>query len=311
MKIAVIGAGGVGGYFGGKLANAGYQVSFLARGKHLEALKSNGLTVKSILGDFKVAKPIATDRMNELGQSDLIILGIKAWQIKEIRQQLASVIHENTTVLPLQNGVVTVNELAEVIDKNKLIGGLCKIISKIDAPGVINHFAVTPQIVFGEINHKLSSRVKKIKTVFDMAGINSRISADIDSDIWKKFIPICIGGLLALTRTTYGELREMNETRQMMIDLLQENFKLSQLAGITIAPDFVDKTISLIDTFPRNTTTSLSRDIWEGRPSEIDYQNGTVVKLAAKFGMSVPINKFIYNCILPMEQKAREKFRQF
>ena len=190
------------------------------------------------------------------------------------------------------------------------VGGLCKIISKIDAPGVINHFAVTPQIVFGEITYKLSSRVKKIKTVFDMAGINSRISADIDSDLWKKFIPICIGGLLALTRTTYGELREMNETRQMMTDLLQENFKLSQLAGITIAPDFVDKTISLIDTFPRLTTTSLSRDIWEGRPSEIEYQNGTVVRLAKKFGMNVPVNKFIYHCILPMERKARDKYRQ-
>jgi 2-dehydropantoate 2-reductase len=143
--------------------------------------------------------------------------------------------------------------------------------------------------------------------LFDKSGINSKISNDINSDLWKKFISICASGLLAVTKTTYGELRELKETRQMMIDLLTEIYQLSQKIGIQIEHDFLDKTISFIDSFPYDSTGSLTRDVWEGKPSEIDYQNGTVVKLGQKFGIDTPINRFIYNCILPTELKARKK----
>ena len=307
MKIAIIGAGGVGGYFGAKLAKAGYDVNLLARGKHLDAIKSKGLIVKSILGDFHVNNLKATNNINEIGKVDLIILGVKAWQIKEISSDLNTIIHKDSVILPLQNGVLAADELSEVIDKKYIVGGLCRIISKVDSPGVISHLGITPTIVFGEFDNSISDRVLKVKEVFDKAEIKSQISSDINSDLWKKFISICVSGLLAVTKTSYGELRELKETRNMMVDLLEEVFKLSQRIGIKIEPDFIDKTVSFIDSFPYETTSSLTRDVWDGKPSEIEYQNGTVVRLGEKYDIPTPVNKFVYNCILPMEIKARKK----
>ena len=307
MKIAIIGTGGVGGYFGGKLAKAGYDVTFLARGEHLKAIQQNGLTVKSIKGDFKVDSVKATDRIDTIGLVDLLILGVKAWQVKDISYVLKTIIHKDTVVLPLQNGVLAVDELKESIKKENIIGGLCRIISKIDSPGVINHFGIEPTIVFGELDNSKTERLYKIKTVFDSAEIKAVISDDITADLWKKFIAICVSGLLAVTKTTYGELRDLKETRQLMIELLSEIYNLSQKIGVKIESDFLDKTVSFIDSFPYDSTSSLARDVWEGKPSEIEYQNGTVVKLALKYGIDIPVNRFVYNCILPMDLKARKR----
>jgi 2-dehydropantoate 2-reductase len=305
MKIAIIGTGGVGGYFGGKMANAGYDVSFLARGKHLEAIRENGLQIKSIKGDFKITNVHATDTLQEIGIADLILLSVKAWQIKDFARELPYIIHENSLILPLQNGILVAEELSEFVPKENILGGLCRIISKIDAPGVINHFGVEPTIVFGELDNKKTARVERIKTLFDKSGFNSRVADDIQAELWKKFISICVSGLLAITKSTYGEIRELPQTRKMMIDLLTEIYILSQKVGINLEHDFIEKTVSYIDTFPYDSTSSLARDVWEGKPSEIEYQNGTVVKLSDKYGLESPINRFVYNCILPMERRAR------
>jgi 2-dehydropantoate 2-reductase len=306
MKIAIIGTGGVGGYFGGKLANAGYDVGFLARGQHLHALQTNGLTVKSGLGDFHINNVRASNTTGNLGKSDLVILGVKAWQIKEVRNDLKSILHDETVIIPLQNGVLAAEELAEVINRKHILGGMCRIMTKVESPGVIIHSEVTPTIVFGELNRSISERTCRIKEVFDRAEINSRISEDIDADIWKKFISICVSGLLAVTKTTYGELRELKETRQMMIDLLNEVYALSQKIGIKIEPDFIEKNIAFIDSHSYRSTSSLTRDVWEGKPSELFYQNGTVVKLGEKYGVETPVNRFVFNAILPSELKARK-----
>jgi 2-dehydropantoate 2-reductase len=307
MKIAIIGTGGVGGYFGGKLVKAGFDVTFLARGEHLKAIQQNGLTIKSIQGDFKLNSVKATEKIDSIGLVDFVILGVKAWQIKDITKDLITIIKKDTIVLPLQNGVLAAEELKENIKQENIIGGLCRIISKIDSPGVINHFGIEPTIVFGELENSKTERINIVKSIFDKAEINAKISDDIISDLWKKFIGICVSGLLAVTKTTYGELRELKETRQLMIELLTEIYKLSQKIGIKIEPDFITKTIAFIDSFPYDSTSSLTRDVWEGKPSEIEYQNGTVVKLAEKHGIDTPINRFIYNCILPMENKARKR----
>ncbi len=306
MKIAIIGTGGVGGYFGGKLARAGYDVTFLARGEHLKAIQQIGLTIKSIQGDFTVAPVKATDRISAIGSVDLVILAVKAWQVKEIGKELAVMAGRDTMVLPLQNGVSAAGELKEVLEEKNIIGGLCRIISKIESPGVINHSGIEPVIVFGELDNAETDRIRSVKAAFDRAGITARISDDIMADLWKKFIPICVSGLLAVTRTTYGELRELKETRQLMIELIDEIFRLSWKIGIRIEPDFVDKAIAFIDTFPYDSTSSLTRDIREGKPSELEYQNGTVVKLGELYKVETPVNRFIYNCLLPMEIKARK-----
>ena len=307
MKIAVIGTGGVGGYFGGKLAKAGYDVTFLARGEHLLAIQQKGLTVNSILGDFTIDPVKVTDRIDTIGLTDLVILGVKAWQVKDISKELLTIIKKDTLVLPLQNGVMAVEELRENINQKTILGGLCQIISKIDAPGVIAHSGMEPSIIFGELNYSGTERIELIKNIFDKSGINSQISDDITTDLWKKFIGICVSGLLAVTKTTYGELRELNETRQLMIEMLKEIYLLSQKIAINIESGFVEKTISVVDNYPYGSTSSLTRDVWEGRPSEIEYQNGAVVRLGEKYGVDTPVNRFVYYTILPMDLKARRK----
>lgn len=305
MKIAIIGTGGVGVYFGAKLARAGFDVTFLARGKHLKAILNKGLQIKSILGDFNVENLKATDKISDITNPDLIILGVKAWQIKEIRDGVKGILHPDSSILPLQNGVLATTELSETIDKRNILGGLCRIISKIEPPGVIKHFGVTPTIIFGELDKSKTERINEIQKIFNTADIKSKISEDIDADLWKKFIMICISGLLAFTKTTYGELRDLKGTRQLMIDLLTEIYSISQKKGVKIESDFVEKTVSSIDTLPYDSTSSLTRDVWANKPSEIECQNGTVVRRGLKYGIDTPINRFIYNCILPNEIKAR------
>jgi len=305
MRIAVIGTGGVGGYFGAKMAKAGYDVSFLARSEHLKKMLADGLSIKSINGDFKVHPINASDNLEGLGKADLVILALKAWQVKDILNDLPKIMNKDTVVLPLQNGVLTADDLQEQINKKNIIGGLCRIISEIESPGVIVHHGVTPMIIMGELDNSKTERIQSIKELFDTAGIKSRAVNDIHAELWKKFIAICISGLLAVTQSTYGEVRENDETRALMIELLEEVYQVSQKAGINIGPDFLGKTISFIDSFPYNTTSSLTRDVWQGRPSEIEYQNGTVVKLGKKYNVHTPVNRFIYNCILPMEKRAR------
>jgi 2-dehydropantoate 2-reductase len=304
MKILVVGSGGVGGYFGGKLAKAGFDVTFVARGTHLRAMQTNGLTVKSILGDFEIPTVKATDHLGAIADCDLVILAVKAWQVSALALELKDVISRNAVILPLQNGVMAYEELRVHIPERNLLNGLCKIFSKIESPGVISHFGITPTILFGEMDNALSARVLRIKEILDSAGIYSEVPPDISAETWKKFIPICVSGLLAITKTTYGELRENSETRQMMIGLLNEIYNLSQKIGIEIEPGFVEKSVAVIDSYPYETTSSLTRDVWEGKPSEIEYQNGTVVRLGRKYGVDTPINLFVYSCILPMERKA-------
>jgi len=310
MKILIAGTGGVGGYFGGRLANAGQDVTFIARGAHKEAMEKDRLEVKSINGDFAVKPVKVTDKISESDTPDLVVISVKAWQVKDIAKKLKPVIGEHTMVLPLQNGVLASDELKEILPAHNVLSGLCRIISKIDGPGKINHLAVDPTIVFGECDNSKSRRVLDLEKTFNESGFKGRVAQDIQADLWRKFISICVSGFLAVTRATYGEVREQKETRQMMRDLFEEIVSLANALKINIEADFVDKTMAFIDTFPYDSTSSLTRDVWEGKLSELEYQNGTVVKLAEKAGVDVPINRFVYYSLLLMEKRARRKYHQ-
>ena len=307
MKIAIIGAGGVGAYFGAKLQKAGNEVVFVARGAHLQAIQRDGLKIKSIQGDFVLPKARATDDIKSIQNPDLILVTTKAWQVKEVAAQINEITKENTVVIPLQNGVLAVEDLSTHIPLSNIIPGLCQIISTIEAPGVINHFGIDPRITIGEIDNVKSDRILRIQTIFNEAGIKLKIAENIEEDLWKKFILICVGGLITVCRSTYGEARAIPETRQLIIDLLKETHQVSQAAGIDIRPSYINKMMAFIDSFPPNATSSLCRDVWTGKPSEIESKNGAVVKLGQKYGVETPINRFIYHCVLPMEAKARGK----
>ncbi len=307
MKIAIIGTGGVGGYFGGRLAFAGNDVTFVARGEHAEAIRKNSLIVKSINGDFVVNPATVVGSASELKGPDLVILGIKAWQVKEMAHQLKSIIGENTIVLPLQNGVMAPGELTEILGEKHVIGGLCRIFSKIEAPGVINHYGVDPQIVFGELNNEKTARVLEIQQIFTKSGFKGTIPESIQTELWRKLVLIGSGALLALTRSPYGSVRENKETRVLLQNLLTEIYMVGQKSGAKLEDDTVEKIMNYIDSYPYDANTSLARDIWAEKPSEIEYQSGSVAMLGEKLGVPTPVNSFVYHCLLPMERRARER----
>ena len=305
MNIVVIGAGGVGGYFGGKLAKAGFDVTFIARGNHLKAIKKEGLQVKSILGDFKV-HPNVTDNINDIKNPDLVILGVKSWQVLGVAEQLKNVIDDDTMVLPLQNGADNADKLLSVLPKKNVLAGLCKIVSKVESPGVINHFTFEPEIVFGEYDDFKTERIQNLKKVFDKAGFKNTLSEHIHLDIWKKFLFIgTISGIGALTRAVFGVMRENPGIRKIIFDTAQEMVAVANAKGVALTSNDVDMIIKVIDGLDYNTTASMQRDIMEGKPSELENFNGYIVKQGKLLGIETPTNAFIYHCLLPQEMKAR------
>jgi 2-dehydropantoate 2-reductase len=306
MNIVVIGAGGVGGYFGGKLAKAGFDVTFIARGKHLEAIKNNGLQVKSILGDFRVT-PKITDSIKDIKNPDLIILGVKSWQVLDVATQLKGVITKNTMVLPLQNGADNADKLLSVLPKEHVLAGLCKIVSKVEAPGIINHFTFEPEIVFGEFDNSKTERIKHLKEIFDKAGFKNTLSDDIHLDIWKKFLFIgTISGIGAITRAVFGVIREQEGIRKIIYDTANEMVAIANAKGIGLTQQDIEMIVKVIDNLDYNTTASMQRDMMEGKPSELENFNGYIVNQGKLLGIETPTNAFIYHCLLPQEMKARQ-----
>lgn len=309
MKIVIYGTGGVGGFFGGRLAQAGHEVVFIARGAHLEAIKKKGLEVKSVHGDFLIENANATSDPTTIDSADLILLGVKSWQVKDSVNSIKHTLHNDTMILPLQNGVTIINEIIDVVGEGHLIGGLCKIISKVEAPGVINHMMFDPIIIAGELDNQLSDRLLKLQSTFEKAGINFKATNEIQIEIWKKFMFICSGGLGALTRVTYGVLREVENTQKLLRQLVTEIYEVGRKSGVGLSKDSIDMAMQIINKLPYEATSSMQRDIADGRPSEIDYWNGTVVKLGKKLGVDVPVNSFIYDCLLPSENLARANWK--
>ena len=310
MKIFVIGAGGVGGYFGGRICEAGYDTTFLLRGETLRAIKNNGLYVKSILGDFKVY-PNVTDDYSTAAQADLIILSVKSWQIEAIAKKLKPYLKPTAIILPLQNGADNAERLTNIVRKENVIAGLCRIVSKIESPGVIDHFTYEPEIVFGEMDNKPSERVHSIKAVFDKAGFKNRISDHIQRDIWIKFLFITsISAMGALTRSVLGVMREDKYLREQLRLTANEIVQIGQALKIPIGQEDIDKIFELIDQLDYHTTMSLQRDIMEGKPSELDNFNGYIVKQGKLMQIETPINDFIYYSLRPMEKKSRKKLKK-
>ncbi|WP_378186298.1 ketopantoate reductase family protein [Aquimarina sp. W85] len=304
--IVIVGVGGVGGFFAGKLIRSGCQVTLIARGLHKKAIEEKGLYIKSIEGDFLVHPYRITDDVATVSTADYIFLCTKSWQIQDAANQLQHLLKENTLVLPLQNGADNAEKVAQFIDKKHVIGGLCKIYSKIEAPGVINHFGFVPEIIFGALHDVNKERLLQLRSLFDLAHIKNKIADDIQVAIWKKFMFITtISGLGALTRTTLGELYEDSYLRSLLKQTAEEIFLLAQAKHIELPNDSVSNAMSMIKNQPFDATASTQRDIMEGRPSELENLNGYVVKEGKKLGIKTPVNSFVYHCLMPAERKAR------
>lgn len=311
MRITFYGAGGIGGYFGGRLALAGekdpdLQVSFIARGGQLRALQSDGLRVDSIKGDFWVKTVRATENPAEIGTVDAVIVCVKAWQVPEVAAAMRPLVGEDTVVVPLENGVEAPAQLAEVLGARPVLGGLCHIVSLIVAPGHIRHAAMEPHVAFGELDGSRTARVERLKAAFELAGVWTEVPDDIQAAMWEKFLFIAsVSGVGAVGRAPMGVLRSVEPTRRLLEQSMQEIFAVAAARGVHLADDVVAKTMTFVDNLPPGATASMQRDIIDGRRSELDYQNGAVVRLGAESGVPTPANAFLYASLLPQELKAR------
>jgi len=310
MRIAVFGTGGVGGYFGGRLAQAGEDVVFIARGEHLRALRTHGLKVESLKGDFLVQPAQAAEDPAEVGFVDAVLVGVKAWQVTEAADRLRPLVGPETFVVPLQNGVEAPAELSAVLGSEHVLGGLCSIISFIAGPGHVRHVGAEPSIAFGEQDNRRSERAERLRQAFARAEVTVEIPRDIHVAMWEKFLFIASwGGVGAVTRAPVGVVRGLPETREMMEQAMREILHVGKAREVGLSDESMRKGIAFVDGLQPGATASMQRDIMEGRPSELEAQNGAVVRLGRAAGIPTPVHAFIYRSLLPSELRARGQLK--
>lgn len=308
MRIAVIGAGAVGGYFGGRLAQAGEEVTFIARGQTLEVLRQDGLQVESINGDFAVQPVQATSNPSEVGPVDAVLVAVKAWQVPEVAESLRPLLGAESVVVPLQNGVEAPTQLAKVLGAEHILGGLCRIISFIVAPGHIRHVGAEPTIAFGELDNRPSDRVEQLRAAFERAEVAVEVPPDIHAAMWEKLLFISAWGSVgAVTRASIGVVRSQPETRAMLEHAMTEIWNVARARGIVLPDGIVPQTMEYMDDQPLDGTASMQRDIMAGRPSELEAQVGAVVRLGEDAGIPTPLFRFIYHALLSQERQARSE----
>ena len=306
MRIAVFGAGGIGGYLGGRLSQSGEEVAVVARGAHLEAIRQHGLRGDSIDGDFVFHPSIATNDPAEVGPVDVVILGVKAWHVSEAAQAIRPMIGRETCVFPVQNGVEAHSQLAAVLGEEAVLVGIGGLVSFIEGPGHIRHTAAEPYVKFGEMDGQTSPQTERLLEAFVRAGVQAEIPTSIHAALWQKMMFICAGsGVGAVTRVPIGEWRSLPETWDMACQILRESDSVARALGVDMLGHEGEAAIAQVVGMQAKATTSMQRDIMEGRPSELEVQNGAVVRLGRQVGVPTPVNDFIYYSLLPQELRAR------
>lgn len=304
MRIAVLGVGGVGGYFGGRLAEAGRDVVFLARGRQLDALRERGLRIQSPAGDVYLPR-VATDPAPKA--FDLVLLGVKAWQVPEAAHAVAELLQPGGAVVPLQNGVEAAEQLAAVVGRGRVVAGLCRIVAFVAEPGVIRHAGVEPRIEVGQMDGPAGEGVARVREAFSGAlGVSVAASDDIRKALWEKFLFIApVSAVGAVTRQAVGAWRGVAETRALLAAAMQEVASLARARGVALDAECVARTLAYVDGLPADATASMQRDVALSRPSELDSQVGAVVRLGREAGLATPASTFLYAALRPAELKVR------
>ena len=305
MRFAIVGTGGVGGYFGGLLANNGEDVTFIARGAHLEAMRRDGLQVESVHGDFKVFPARVTDDTRTVGPVDVVLFATKTYQLEAAGQALQPLIGPHTLVIPLHNGVDAAERTAAIVGREHVLGGVCYVGSMIAAPGVIRQQSPFRRIIAGELAGdpgagQVTPRVQAISDVLGRAGITAEESSDIQATAWTKFAFIGpFSGAGSVARAPAGEIQATSETRQMLHDAIREVAAVALAEGVAITSDLAEKTIAFCDGLPPGMTASMQRDVLDGRPSELESLIGVMVRKGDALGVPVPTFRFFYASLLP------------
>jgi 2-dehydropantoate 2-reductase len=298
MKIAVIGAGGVGGYFGGRLAAAGEDVTFIAHGETLEALRKTGLTVYSQLGDLALAPVRVEGDPHRMGSVDLVIIAVKLWSTEEALESARPLLAPSTAVVSFQNGVEAVDLASRRLGSSHVMGGVAYIASVVEKPGVIRHNGRLAKLAFGEVDGTASARAASLLEACERARIEAVLSDEIERMIWEKFVfLVALSGMTCVTRRPIGPIREDPVTREMLRDVMSEAASAARAKGVFLAPDIVDRQMRFVDGLPPEMVSSMLDDLERGNRLEVEWLSGAVVRLLGNSKIAAPLNRAIYGAL--------------
>jgi 2-dehydropantoate 2-reductase len=306
MKIAIFGAGGVGGYLGGLLAQINHDVYFIARGEHLEAMKTHGLQVKSIHGDFRIQPIKATSDPGQVGQVDYIVVAVKHFQLEEAASSMRPLIGSETTIVPLQNGVDAHDVLISTLGPDCIVGGFARMVSMIESPGIIRQPSMICEVLVGELDRTRSERCQRIVDAWADCGVQAIQPDDIYLPMWTKYVFIAAyGGVSSLAQVPSGELLGCPESRELLIRAMEEIEALARAKGIHLAPDVVSSAVATLEKFEPTTTSSTQRDVASGRPFELEAFSGTIARMGREMGIPTPVHEALYALLKPQLIRAQ------
>lgn len=302
MNIIIMGTGGVGGYFGARLANAGHNVCFIARGKHLEAIKKNGLKIISETGDILIHPVKASDNPTDFNIADIIIFAVKTYDTEESALLIKPLVGKNTAVIPFLNGIGHVEIMRNILGNNNVIGGVAAISALIDKPGIIMHNSSMQMLKFGEFNNERTKRVLSFQSACNEAGINNAIPENIYTDMWQKIVMICtLAGVNCLTRLPLGACRSNPATRILMKNLASEVVAVAKAEDILLPDNQVEITMKQLDSLPNAMKASMLPALEKGEKLEASALNGAIDKLGRKHNINTNMNKAVYASLAPHE----------
>ncbi|MFA9439120.1 ketopantoate reductase family protein [Uliginosibacterium sp. sgz301328] len=306
MKIAVVGAGGVGGYFGARLAKAGCDVTFVARGAHLAAMRDKGLRILSEGGDIHLDSPKLVERPEQLSPVDLVIVAVKLWDTEQVAASLRSVAEQGAAVISFQNGVAKDEILAKHLPAESILGGSSFISAFIESPGVVRHVGALQRLVFGEYNGQRSARVEDFLDACQRAGINAEIHDDVRRQVWEKFVFLVgLSGATSAIRQTIGPVRENPRSRAFLHDLMRETVAVGRARGINLAENYADDRLAFCDTLPAGMTSSMHNDLERGNRLEVAWLSGGVADYGRELGVQTPRNQAVADILAIYAQGTR------
>jgi len=311
MRIAMMGSGGVGGFFGGRLAKAGCDVAFVARGAHLEALRRDGLTIESEAhGNIHVPKVVASADPADIGPVDLVIVSVKLWDTQDAARAIAPMVGPKTAVLSLQNGVIKDDILRGVFPAEKVMGGVAYVASYISRPGVIHQTGTMQRIVVGEHDGRASQRARELHEALLKSGVTAELSDDVRRAIWEKYVfLVALSGSTTTMRSTLGPIRANPASRAFFIDLMREVVSVGRALGVSLPQDYAEQRVPFMDGLPADMTSSMHHDLERGNRLEVPWLSGGVVTLGEKAGVATPANRAVSALLALYADGKREKAR--
>ena len=300
MRIAVMGAGGVGGYFGARLAQAGHDVAFVARGRHLAAMRERGLAVSSALGDVHLPRPAVTDDPAALAPADIVLFAVKLWDTESAAEAIRPLVAHGGVVVPFQNGVDSVERIGAIVGAERVMGGVAQIAATIAEPGVIGHTGTMARLRFGAVLPAQQPAAEALLAACNGAGIDAELVADIRRALWEKFVFLAaFSGLTSVARQPIGVLRADPDLRAALEAAMREAWAVGRAQGIALADDFVAQLMKFADGLPAEMKSSMLNDLVAGNRLEAPWLCGAVARMAAAAGVAAPVNATLYAALKP------------